>query len=130
MLFLKEINFSLKFIFCTPFCFYSGLIITKSRSNILPIMVGNLSTANNICSKEYTSVKISLAAYCHNKNWGIVGWYLSILLCYFTAHAHSISGCSTNISIFHIKKAGKGTRQTGQPGKDRLKIREICIRSV
>ena len=88
MLFLKEINFSLKFIFCTPFCFYSGLIITKSRSNILPIRVGNLSTANNICSKEYTSVKISLAAYCHNKNWGIVGWYLSILVCYFMAHEH------------------------------------------
>ena len=91
LLFLKEINFSLKFISSTPFCFRGGIIITKSRSNILPIRVGNLSTANNICSKEYTSVKISLAAYCHNKNWGIVGWCLSIFVYYFIAHNFSLT---------------------------------------
>ena len=93
LLFLKEINFSLKFISCTPFCFCGGLIITKSRSNILPIRVGNLSTANNICPKECTSVKISLVAYCHNKNWGKVGWYLSIFVCCLMAHEHLWEKC-------------------------------------
>ena len=36
--------------------FYCGLIIPKSRFNILTIRGGNLSTANNIRSKEFARV--------------------------------------------------------------------------
>lgn len=47
----------------------------------------------SFCPKECTSVKISLVAYCHNKNWGKVGWYQSIFVCCLMAHEHLWEKC-------------------------------------